>query len=375
MTEATILLVDDEPANLVLLTQFLQPHYLLRAANSGEHALRVVGIEPRPDLILLDVMMPGLDGYGVISRLKADPATCDIPVIFVTALNDEINEEHGLAAGAVDFIGKPIKPAIVLARVRAQLELKQSRDKLRDQNAWLEAEVARRVNDNLLIQEVSLGALAGLAEARDTDTGDHILRTQSYVEVLARAMQRDDRFAQELIEPQLLHIVKAAPLHDIGKIGIPDRILLKPAKLSPEEFEIIKRHSRIGGDAIRQAIDKACARADSVASRANALVFLEVAAIIATHHHERWDGAGYPDGLAGSDIPLPARLMAVADVFDALTTKRVYKEAMGIPHAIDYIQQHSGSQFDPAVVAAFLENQATITRIAQQFLETPHPTG
>jgi putative two-component system response regulator len=370
MTEATILLVDDEPANLVLLTQFLQPHYLLRAANSGEHALRVVGIEPRPDLILLDVMMPGLDGYGVLSRLKADPATCDIPVIFVTALNDEINEEHGLAAGAVDFIGKPIKPAIVLARVRAHLELKQSRDKLQDQNLWLEAEVTRRVSDNLLIQEVSLSALAGLAETRDTDTGEHIFRTQAYVEVLARHLQKQPGYEQELVEHRLVRIVKAAPLHDIGKIGIPDAVLLKPGKLSPEEFEIIKRHSRIGGESIRHAIDKACAhRPGQVAvNHVQALAFLEMAAVIATHHHERWDGAGYPEGLSGNDIPLPARLMAVADVFDALTTQRVYKEAMSIPAASEYIQQHSGSQFDPAVVEAFRRNLSAFTRIAEQFV-------
>lgn len=364
----TILIVDDEPANIALLVQVLQPHFQMRAANSGEHALRAVEIEPKPDLILLDVMMPLLDGYGVLARLRANPITQDIPVIFVTALHDEFNEEYGLKQGAVDFIGKPIKPGIVLARVQTHLELKLARDHLNAQNAWLEAEVARRVSDNLLIQDVSLTAMAGLAETRDSDTGDHIMRTQAYVEVLARQLQNHAGMADTLSEQQVVHIIKAAPLHDIGKIGIPDHILLKPGKLDPDEFEIIKRHSRIGGDAIRHAIDKARHQAalSEAAGKTNALVFLEVAAVIATHHHERWDGTGYPDGLAGAAIPLPARLMAVADVFDALTMKRVYKEAMSIDEATHYIQQHSGSQFDPAVVEAFIACHDQFSAIAAQ---------
>jgi putative two-component system response regulator len=371
MTHTTILIVDDEPANLSLLAQVLQPHFQVRVANSGEHALNAVEIAPRPDLILLDVMMPGLDGYGVLARLRENPDTYDIPVIFVTALNDAINEEHGLTLGAVDFIGKPIKPAIVLARVRAQLELKQARDRLQNQNVWLEAEVTRRVNDALLVEEVSLAALAGLAEARDSDTGNHIFRTQTYVERLARRLQKDERYAHELSEQSLIQIVKAAPLHDIGKIGIPDYVLLKPDRLTPDEFEIIKGHSRIGGDTIRHAIDKACQRLDCRGGEGHpgALAYLEVAAVIATHHHERWDGAGYPDGLAGDAIPLPARLMAVADVFDALTTKRVYKEAMSIPEASAYIQQHSGSHFDPVVAGAFATCQTDIALIASRYAD------
>lgn len=372
----TILIVDDEPANLALLVQVLQPHVQLRAANSGEHALRAVEIEPKPDLILLDVMMPLLDGYGVLARLRANPITRDIPVIFVTALHDEFNEEFALKQGAVDFIGKPIKPGIVLARVQTHLELKFARDRLNAQNNWLEAEVARQVSDNLLIQDVSLTAMAGLAETRDSDTGDHIFRTQAYIEVLARQLQAHAGVANALSEQQVVHIVKAAPLHDIGKIGIPDRILLKPDKLDPDEFEIMKRHSRIGGDAIRHAIDKARQQAalSGAAGNSNTLDFLEVAAVIATHHHERWDGTGYPDGLAGEDIPLPARLMAVADVFDAMTTRRVYKEGMSIRDASQYIEQHSGSQFDPEVVAAFLASQDQFVAIASQYVDSINQT-
>lgn len=376
MAQTTILIVDDESANLALLTQLLQPHFQVRAANSGERALHAVNIAPRPDLILLDVMMPGLDGYGVLKQLRQHPTTQDIPVIFVTALDDEINEEHGFMLGAVDYIAKPIRPAVVLSRVRAQLELKQGRDQLNSQNLWLEGEVQRRVDENLLIQEVSLAALAGLIETRDSDTGNHILRTQFYVEVLARTLQKQGRHPIELSEAALLHIVKAAPLHDIGKIGIPDHVLLKPGKLSREEFAIIKTHSRIGGDAIRHAIAKACKHASyhDENSHSNTLAFLEVAAVIATHHHERWDGTGYPDGLAGATIPLPARLMAAADVFDALTTKRVYKDGMSILGAGEYIQQHSGSQFDPEVVAAFMAAQDQFAAIAGQYADSTNRT-
>lgn len=376
MVETTILIVDDESANLALLTQLLQPHFQVRAANSGERALHAVDFAPRPDLILLDVMMPGLDGYGVLNQLRQNPTTRDIPVIFVTALDDDINEEHGFMLGAVDYIAKPIRPAIVLSRVRAQLELKQGRDQLNAQNLWLEGEVQRRVDENLLIQEVSLAALAGLIETRDSDTGNHILRTQFYVEALARTLQKQGRHPEELAEASLLHIVKAAPLHDIGKIGIPDQVLLKPGKLSPEEFAIIKTHSRIGGNAIRHAIAKACKHTSNqdATRHSNTLAFLEVAAVIATHHHERWDGAGYPDGLAGEDIPLPARLMAVADVFDALTTRRVYKEGMSILDASEYIQQHSGSQFDPEVVAAFMAAQDQFVAIAGQYADSTNQT-
>ena len=377
MHDQIILIVDDEATNLALLAQLLQPHYQVRAANSGAYALRAAAVEPHPDLILLDVMMPGLDGYGVLDKLREMPPTREIPVIFVTALSDAVNEEHGLALGAVDYIGKPIKPAIVLARVRAQLELKQARDRLNAQNADLEAEVARRVGETLLMQEISLAAMAGLVETRDTDTGNHILRTRSYVEVLARQLQADARFAGELREEQLLRIVKASPLHDIGKVGIPDRILLKPGKLEPEEFEIIKGHSRIGGEAIRHAIDSACRHmgTEPGANRSEPLALLEVAEQIALYHHERWDGDGYPDRLAGIDIPLPARIMAVADVFDALTTRRIYKPAMSFPEAGDYMAGQAGRQFDPEIVGAFLKNSGEFVAIASRFQDAAGAGG
>jgi putative two-component system response regulator len=364
-----ILVVDDNPTNLEVLSQLLLPSFLVHACKSGEQALVSAGRDPRPDLILLDVMMPGMDGYTVLSRLREDEKTREIPVIFVTALDDEVDEERGLHLGAVDYITKPIRPAIMLARVQAHLELKRGRDNLKDQNAWLEAEISRRMRENLLIQDASLCALAELAETRDTDTGNHILRTQSYVEALARRLQPHPRFAHELDEASLTRIVKAAPLHDIGKIGIPDHILLKPGSFTPDEWEIMKTHSRIGGNTIRRAIDKALAAnpAQIHDEKPESLAFLEVAHSIATSHHEKWDGSGYPDGMAGDAIPLAARLMALADVFDALTMARVYKKPWPLADAVGFILGQKGSHFDPSVVEAFESSLDEFDRIRSTF--------
>jgi putative two-component system response regulator len=301
------------------------------------------------------------------------PGLATLPVIFVTALGHESDEERGLALGAVDYIVKPIKPAVVLARVRTHLELKQARDRLAGQNQWLEAELARRVREIQLAQDLTLSAMAELAETRDNETGHHILRTQSYVEALGRRLQAEPAYAPLLEEAQLLRIAKAAPMHDIGKIGIRDAILLKPGRLTPDEFEIMKTHARIGGDAIAQAIRKTLALhpVEPGAAVPESVRFLEVARLIATHHHERWDGTGYPDGLAGDAIPLPARLMALADVFDALTTPRIYKRPWPLAEAVRHIVAQSGAHFDPAVVAAFLDIQPEFEAIARRLAEPP----
>lgn len=389
MKPSTILVVDDEPLNLAVMARLLNPHYRVLGARSGPSALALLAGGELPDLILLDVMMPEMDGHAVLARLREDARTCAIPVVFVTALSDEVNEEQGFALGAVDYIGKPIKPAIVLARVRTHLALKQAQDRLNTQNQWLETELARRIRESQLAQDLTLCAMAELAETRDSDTGNHILRTQSYIRALGRQLQQQGRYRDELDDAQLDRIVKAAPMHDIGKIGIPDRILLKPARLDVDEFEIMKTHAQIGGQAIDQAVRKAvamhAAEADGPVAGASgagaagaagrqggpgtpgaapagadaaeppdAVRFLEVARTIATHHHERWDGLGYPDGLAGEGIPLPARLMALADVFDALTTRRVYKEAWTLDDTLGYISAQAGRQFDPALVEALL---------------------
>ncbi len=363
MNSATILIVDDEPANLSLLTHLLRPVYQVRAANSGENALRVATSEPRPDLILLDVMMPGMDGYTVLEHLRKNPATVDIPVFFVTALTDVDDEERGLALGAADYITKPIKPAVVLARVRTQLEAKHTRDWLKDKNAILEAEVSRRMVENDLTQLVSIRALAHLAETRDPETGNHILRTQKYVRALALRLRQHPRFSATLDTRTIDLLTKSAPLHDIGKVGIPDSILQKPGPLTPEEWVIMKTHSRLGSDAIEQAeIDVE-----------QPVAFLSLAKEIAHWHHEKWDGSGYPDGLHGEAIPLSARLMAVADVFDALISQRVYKPAMSYEKTREIIADGSGSHFDPDIVAAFLDDFDAMTAIADQYQDRGNP--
>ena len=371
----TILIVDDTPQNLTILGELLQPHYRVRAANSGERALRAASLQPRPALILLDVMMPVMDGYAVMQHLHSDVSTSNIPVIFVTAMHDAESEEHGLELGAVDYITKPINPAIVLARVRTHLELKHARDRLAVENEWLESEVARRMSENLLIQDLSVRALACLSEARDNETGLHIVRTQTYVELLARHLENHDRFRDALGGEHLSRIVKAAPLHDVGKVGVPDSILLKPGRLTPEEFEIMKSHAMIGADAINKAMAQAiaaCADAEAAERAVKAFDFLEVAKEIAAGHHEKWDGSGYPAGLAGDAIPVSARLMALADVFDALMTRRVYKPAFDIDETTRIISEGRGKHFDPDVVDAFQACREQFADIALRFAD-PDP--
>ena len=374
--QPTILLVDDTKENLTVIGQILRASYRIRVANSGHRALQAVQTTPRPDLILLDVMMPDMDGYAVLQALRAQPHLRDIPVIFVTALSAEDDEERGLSLGAVDYVTKPIKPALLLARVHAQIELKQARDLLSNQNAFLDAEVRRRMAENELIKDLSLFALATLAEKRDNETGNHLHRTQAYITVLMDFLRTTPRFERELADPDVRsRIAKAAPLHDIGKVGIPDAILLKPGKLTVEEFEVMKTHAIIGAD----AIDESIRRAKSMPGAANAAIqpqeatlsldFLETAQQIAGGHHEKWDGTGYPKGLKGEEIPLPARLMAIADVFDALISRRHYKDAFPIERTVQIISDGRGTHFDPDIVDAFLAHIPDFTAIAGRYVD------
>jgi putative two-component system response regulator len=369
----TILVVDDTRENLEVIGGVLQEHYRVRVANSGRRALKAAASEPRPDLILLDVMMPEMDGYAVIRELQANPATSHIPVIFVTAMDSDHDEEFGLNLGAVDYVAKPIRPAILLARVHAHLELKHARDRLKNQNQWLESDISRRMEENELIKDVSLNALALLAEARDLETGYHLHRTQTYLVLLMEQLKQHPRFSAGLSEQQRTVIAKAAPLHDIGKVGIPDHILLKPGRLTVEEFEIMKTHSEIGGYALANAIQSVCeahSEGLSLAVNRDSLAFLEVARQIAMHHHEKWDGSGYPQGLGGEEIPMPARLMALADVFDALSCKRHYKDPFPMEKTVAIIQEERGRQFDPDVVDAFLILQERFIEIAHRFADS-----
>ncbi len=359
LARSSILVVDDSPDSLALLHGVLKDHYQVRLANSGEKGLALATGPYPPDLVLLDIMMPGMDGYDVCRALKANPISRDIPVIFLTAKNSENDEQYGLDLGAVDYITKPISPAIVLARLRTQLTLKTAADFLRDQNAFLTREVMLRTKEVSAIEDVTIMAMASLAETRDIDTGNHILRTQRYVKALAWQLSTHPRFAKFLNTQTISLLFKSAPLHDIGKVGIPDRILLKPGKLTPEEFEVMKTHTTLGRDAIEHAEQTLGCE----------VAFLKIAKEIAYSHQEKWDGSGYPQGLKGDQIPISARLMALADVYDALISRRVYKEPMPHEEAARIILQTSGRHFDPDVVEAFVAIQENFHAIAISYAD------
>ena len=356
----TVLVVDDTPDNLSLINLLLKDHYHVRIANSGERGLKLAATCNPPDLILLDIMMPGMDVYEVCQRLKADPKMKHVPIIFLTAKSDVEDEKKGLDLGAVDYITKPISPLLVLARVKTHIAMKASTDFLRDKNDYLESEVGKRTREVAAIQDVTILAMVSLAETRDSDTGNHIRRTQFYVKALAEQLQDHPRFSSYLTPHNITMLYKSAPLHDIGKVGIPDRILLKPGRFEPEEFGIMKQHSAQGRDAIAYAMRSLGANVE----------FLSMAKEIAMSHHEKWDGSGYPEGLAGDAIPISARLMALADVYDALISQRIYKAGMPHAQATALIQNGRALHFDPDIVDAFLAIQDEFQAIAAHYADS-----
>ena len=358
----TILVVDDIPDNIDLLCAVLEDDYRTKIAVNGERALKIANGEAKPDLILLDVMMPGMSGYEVCKALKANPDTRDIPVIFVTAMSEAVDEQLGLGLGAADYITKPISAPIVLARIKTQLSMKRVHDFLRDQNNFLETEIEKRTREIVALQDVTIHTMASLAETRDSETGNHIRRTAHYVKTLAEKLRTNPRFSDFLTDKNIELLFKSAPLHDIGKVGIPDRILLKPGRFEGNEFEIMKTHTTLGRDAIRQAERELGLEVD----------FLKFAKEIAYGHQEKWDGSGYPEGLSGDDIPISARLMAVADVYDALISRRVYKAGMPHEAAVAIIVEGRGQHFDPDMVDAFLELQQDFIDIAKRYADSDH---
>lgn len=324
-----LLLVDDEPANLQILRHILQEDYRLLFARNGEKALQLAADES-PNLILLDVMMPDVTGLEVCRRLKATPATARIPVIFVTTLSDPQDESGGFEAGAVDYIAKPVSAPIVKARVRTHLSLV-------------------RVDELYASRLQIIQRLGRAAEYKDNETGLHVVRMSHYSAILARAAGLGDRLADDILH--------AAPMHDVGKLGIPDAVLRKPGPLTPEEWEVMRQHVRIGHEIIGDH--------DSP--------LLQMAARIALSHHEKWDGGGYPQGLKGEAIPIEARIVAIADVFDALTSVRPYKAAWEIDKAVRLLVDEKGRHFDPALVDAFIASLPAICAIKERFAEAPSP--
>lgn len=359
-----ILTIDDDPAVLGVIKNCLQSLANVRIANNGRKGLQLAHLHPLPDLILLDVKLPDIQGYDICAALKQDALTAEIPVIFLSSHSDEVNITHGFELGAVDYVTKPVEPSILLARVMTHLRLREAGDLLRDQNAHLEVLVSTRTRDLetrtselQLSQDLTIFALGSIAETRDNETGNHIHRTRAYVQTMAGRLASQQRYREIVSEARWGMIWKSSPLHDIGKVGIPDHILLKPGKLTPEEFQTMKRHTVIGRDALRTAE----IRTGSESS------FLSVAKEIAYAHHERWDGSGYPEGLRGEGIPLSARMMAVADVYDALTSKRIYKPAWPHEAAVQEIRAGRGQHFDPFIVDCFLEDTDEFQSVALKF--------
>jgi len=358
MEKERILLVDDEAFYIKVLVELLGSDYQITLAKSGAQALKLLEGDVLPDLILLDVLMPGMDGYEICQAIKADARTRDIPVIFLTVKSEVEDEVKGFRCGACDYIVKPFSPPIVTARVATHLALQQSRKALRNSNAQLEQRVQQRTREISRTQDMAIYCMTSLAETRDNETGMHIRRTQHYVRVLAEHLHSHARFSDQLNDEFIELLFKSAPLHDIGKVGVPDRILLKPGKLNPEEWQEMQKHAQYGKEAL-----------DNAEREYGASSFLSMAKDIAYCHHERWDGKGYPQALSGDDIPLAARLMALADCYDALISKRVYKPAFSFDDAADIIVKGRGTQFDPDMVDAFVALEAVFVDIARRFAD------
>ncbi|MBF0255180.1 MAG: two-component system response regulator [Gammaproteobacteria bacterium] len=335
--KATVLIVDDIATNIDVLVGALKDDYEVMAAINGQMALNIVRNSP-PDIILLDIMMPGIDGYEVCRRLKEDLSTRHIPVIFVTAKITLDEELQGFKVGAVDYITKPVSAPLVQARVRTHLAL-------HDQNRELDRKVRQRTAE---LQETRLKIIQRLgraAEYKDNETGLHVIRMSHYSHILAKAAGLGEAEAEMLLN--------AAPMHDIGKIGIPDEILKKPGKLEPEEFAIMQRHCEIGGEILGEDSSE----------------LLQLARVVALTHHEKWDGSGYPQGLAGNDIPLVGRIVAIADVFDALMSKRPYKRAWTLEETIKLLQDSAGSHFDPQLVPLFIGQIEEVKAVMARFAD------
>ena len=336
LEKPTILIVDDTPENIDVLVASLSDEYTIKVALNGLKAISIASLLPRPDLILLDVMMPEIDGYDVCQQLKNNPITANIPVIFVTAKHDIKDEEKGLSLGAVDYIIKPISPPIVRARVRTHLALY-------NQNLQLQKKVEERTKALQASQLRIIHHLGRAVEFKDNETGAHVIRMSHYARMIAQEYGGNDEWVN--------HIFHASPMHDVGKIGISDAILLKPGKLSPEEWEQMKMHTLYGAEIFADENDP----------------MLQMAKNIALTHHEKWDGSGYPYGLKGEEIPLEGRIVAIADVLDALMSKRPYKEAWTLEESLAYIEKSAGTHFDPNLVPLLKTLHPQIMEIREQY--------
>lgn len=350
---ATIMVVDDTPANLKLLEEMLQGRgYRVVQFPRGAMALKAAAKNP-PDLILLDIMMPEMDGFEVCRQLKADENLKDIPVLFISALDGTNDKVKAFAAGGVDYVSKPFHDAEVLARVETHLKLQRVQRELEKHNVQLESLVREKVKEIADSQMATIIAISKLAEHKDEETGQHVERTRTFCRILAEKLWENNHYSERITDAFIEDIYRAAPLHDIGKVGIADNILLKPGKLTPGEFEIMKTHTTIGSTTLQE-----------VQRRYPNNAFINMGISIARSHQEKWDGSGYPDGLVGENIPLSARIMAMADVYDALRSKRPYKEAFTHEKSCRIIKEDD-SHFDPAIAEAFFAVESEFAKIRE----------
>ncbi len=356
-----VMVIDDNITNLNIARMALEELYDVILIPSGEKALTVFD-RVTPDLILLDVEMPGMNGFDVIKRIKESPSpVCDIPVIFVTAKDDNNSEFEGLNLGAVDYITKPFSFPLLRKRVELHLALINSQKELYNYSQNLENMVEEKTKVIAELQYAIVHVLSDMVERRDGSTGGHLVRTQNYLKVLLSAVRERCLYEEELTGVDLGIMVHASQLHDVGKISIPDHILLKPGKLTPEEFEMMKTHTTMGENAIKYAMS-------SVTDKR----FLEIAASFAGAHHEKWNGSGYPRGLSEQDIPIAGRLMAIVDVYDALISERPYKKPMPHEQAVEIILGDAGSHFDPLLVDVFSSTTEIFRQIAKENADTQY---
>ena len=360
-TRYKIIMVDDNLANLTMGMNMLKTFYDVSPIPSALKLFDVLE-EIKPDLVLLDIEMPEMNGYEVIEKMKSDPRFRDIPVIFLTAKNDELSEMEGFDLGAVDYIQKPFSAPVLLRRIASQLlivqqkrDLLQSQAKLKDYADNLEDRVKEKTREVVDLQNAVLATLADLVEFRDELTGGHITRTQLYLEALTEELLRQGIYSEITANWDMDNFIPSAPLHDVGKISISDLILNKPGKHTVEEFEIMKSHVTAGVFAIERIMKKTKQQA-----------FLNHALLIAGTHHEKWNGTGYPGGLRGKNIPLEGRLMAIADVYDALISVRPYKKALPHEEACEIIKNGSGTHFDPVLIDIFQKVKDEFESVVQK---------
>lgn len=358
LSDCTILIVDDTKFNIKVLVDTLDNDYELSVAMDGKSALKFME-QVVPDIVLLDIIMPEMDGFEVFSKMKDDKRLKDIPVVFLSAMTDINSKYKAFEMGAVDYITKPFEALEVKARIKTHLSLKLAQNELAMQNEILNMKVEERTREIALTQEATLETIANLAEYRDPETGGHINRTKGYIKVLAEKLKEHPKY-KDLINDDIINsYYKASPLHDIGKIGIRDEILLKPGKLTPDEFEEMKKHAAIGYETLKMATNQLGENS-----------FLTYAMEFALHHHEKWDGTGYPDRLKGEEIPISCRLMAIADVYDALISKRIYKPAFSHEKSVSIICEGDGTHFDPDLIEIFKEINEEFRKIAIQFADS-----